>query len=135
MNNKQTVPTILVVDDHISNLNLLQLYLTAQDYRVELAMNGYDALKKLANTEIDLIITDICMPGMDGNALYHAVQDSQGGAEIPIIAMSATPWEANAGFVKVFRKPYQVQELAVAIDDLLNGQTDNVITLSERNKG
>jgi len=57
---------VLVIEDDKEIANLLAIHLTDMDCEVMKAFNGIDGLKKALETDIDLIILDISMPGMDG---------------------------------------------------------------------
>ena len=67
-----TMQTILVVDDLSENLELLSRILQREGYKVLSAVNGEDALAQLTTSNhIDLIISDILMPIMDGYCLLY----------------------------------------------------------------
>ncbi|RJP79233.1 MAG: diguanylate cyclase [Candidatus Zixiibacteriota bacterium] len=76
--------TILVVDDSWESREVITSILNAQeDYNLILAENGQDAIRKLASQTIDLVITDISMPVMDGlELLDHLTQEKP---ELPVI--------------------------------------------------
>jgi CheY-like chemotaxis protein len=57
---------ILVVDDQPQNIELLEAILSPQDYEIIRASSGEEALEKLSGNQIDLILLDVMMPGMDG---------------------------------------------------------------------
>jgi len=57
---------ILIVDDKEENLYLLETLLKGNDYETILAKNGVEALDKLRKDSMDMIISDILMPRMDG---------------------------------------------------------------------
>jgi len=122
---------ILVVDDQIEILNLLQLYLSECGYSIELAVNGYDAIDKLACGEYDLVLTDISMPGMCGNRLCDAIRQNH---SMPVVAMSANPKSATARFDQVIGKPFLIGEVGTLIKLLLNPKADNVVSLRERGR-
>jgi CheY-like chemotaxis protein len=61
-----TKSVILVVDDQPQNIELLEALLVPQGYDVIPAINGEEALEKLAGNQIDLMLLDVMMPGMDG---------------------------------------------------------------------
>jgi CheY-like chemotaxis protein len=62
-------PTVLVVDDEPLVLDVLAESLAVPGYRVVTAREGYEALRVLADRNVDLMITDIKMPGLDGTQL------------------------------------------------------------------
>ncbi len=65
---------ILVVDDEDMIRDLCYHILTAEGFEVTVASNGAAALEELARKDMDLIITDIKMPGMDGLELFERVK-------------------------------------------------------------
>ena len=123
-------PQILIVDDYLETLNLLQIHLSAQDYNVEIAVNGYDALEKLQLQSFDLVITDISMPGMGGNELCHIIRETA-PENLPVIAMTAEPWKATADFTRVIPKPFRVSEISEIIRETL-AESGKIIPLQER---
>lgn len=84
--------TILVVDDEESIRRLLGAYLSKEKYNVIYAVNGVDALNKLKNDEVHLIILDIMMPIMGG---FEALQLIRQSYDIPIIMLSAKEEEQD----------------------------------------
>jgi DNA-binding response OmpR family regulator len=65
---------ILVVDDDSLSRRGLSRYLRNRGYRVVDASNGVEALKELERTQVDLVVTDLDMPGVDGFGLLRALQ-------------------------------------------------------------
>ncbi len=59
-------PVILVADDQPQNIELFEAYLVPQGYKIIRASNGKEALEKLSGNQIDLILLDVMMPGMNG---------------------------------------------------------------------
>lgn len=59
-------PTLLVVDDEERIRRLLRMYLEREEYQIEEASNGEEALELALAKEYDLILLDVMMPGMDG---------------------------------------------------------------------
>jgi CheY-like chemotaxis protein len=59
-------PVILVVDDQPPNIKLLEAHLVPRGYEIVQAASGEEALKKLSDTIIDLVLLDVVMPGMSG---------------------------------------------------------------------
>jgi putative two-component system response regulator len=79
--------TILLVDDDHHVLGSLLLLLNAYDYEVFTAENAATALDKLRNTDVDIVLTDIKMPGMDGLELAGKIHDLD--PQIPVLIMTA----------------------------------------------
>lgn len=81
---------ILVVDDTLMTHRLLQIMLSRNNHTVINAYNGREALKQLKKTVVDLIITDISMPLMDGLGLTEAVHADERLQHLPIIFMTSS---------------------------------------------
>jgi two-component system response regulator AtoC len=79
--------TILVVDDEAKMRRLLEIMLTQMDYAVLQAGNGVEALAVLAQQAVDLIITDLKMPQLDGMGLLKQLRDQTNN--IPVIVVTA----------------------------------------------
>ncbi|ACC73449.1 response regulator [Paraburkholderia phymatum] len=86
-------PNILVVDDNDVNRKVLARQLDVLGYRCVSASSGEEALGVLRRGRVDLLITDLQMPGMSGVELARRVRASFGGSghEVPVILLSATP--------------------------------------------
>jgi DNA-binding NtrC family response regulator len=82
-------PSILVVDDELLIRDLLYDFFSSQGWDISIAENGVKALKILGGKKIDLILTDIKMPEMDGLALAAEVRQSH--PEIPVVLMTGYP--------------------------------------------
>ena len=67
---------ILVVDDEIEYQRAFSLILSRQGFHVLTCSDGQTALKMLAENEIDLVMTDLKMPGMDGLTLIQKVKEA-----------------------------------------------------------
>ena len=81
--------TILVVDDHVPNLAFLTDALSAAGYRVLVAMDGQEALDRLALARPDLILLDALMPVLDGFETCRRVKATPAYESIPVIFMTA----------------------------------------------
>ncbi len=79
---------ILIVDDSPDILKLLGRMLTRMGYAVTPAVNGREALAAAAESPVDLVITDIDMPEMDGLALLEAIKASDALRHVPVIMVS-----------------------------------------------
>lgn len=78
---------ILVVDDHPINRMLLSDQLGSLGYRVKTAQDGVDALNVLSRSEIDIVLTDVNMPNMDGYRLTQRLR--QLGLTFPVVGVTA----------------------------------------------
>lgn len=99
---------ILVVDDNRDLRELAEAILKMQGYEVLLAEDGQQALDIFENEPVDLIVSDISMPEMDGFGLLEAVRASERGAAIPFLFLSAYSQKAK-----------QAQARRLAVDDYL----------------
>jgi len=81
--------TILIVDDHIENRDLLRQRLDREGFTTAVAANGLDALQMLAGRPIDLVLLDVLMPGMDGIEVLQRIKSSDTLKSIPVIMISA----------------------------------------------
>jgi len=81
--------TILIVDDERSSRETLQSILEGEEYDLEMAENGFDALEKARRLLPDVILLDVMMPGMTGFEVCRAIREDVSVAEIPIIMVTA----------------------------------------------
>jgi two-component system, OmpR family, response regulator CpxR len=80
--------TILCVDDNEQTLSVRKFLLETRGYRVYTAINGHDAIALFSTTQIDLVLTDLGLPQMDGNALIGHLKEIS--PDIPMILTSDT---------------------------------------------
>ena len=78
---------ILVADDSPSIRKFVSFSLTMQGYEVISACDGMEALEKLPNAKVDLVVTDLNMPNMDGFELIKAIRANPEYEELPIIIL------------------------------------------------
>ena len=83
------MPTILVVDDEATIREVVCRYLQREGFRVLEAADGYDVLDTLALEEVDLIVLDLMLPGIDGLTLTRQIRQSKKNKAIPIIMLTA----------------------------------------------
>ena len=104
-----TERSILIVDDEFGLAEMLRDMLREHGYDVTLAINGRLALDILGERKVDLVITDMMMPVMDGAELASAMRESETYRHIPIVMMtslpSAMPHQSRL-FLAVLRKPF-----------------------------
>ncbi|GAB6038903.1 hypothetical protein JCM15519_34620 [Fundidesulfovibrio butyratiphilus] len=81
--------SILVVEDSITSRMLLKGILEAAGYQVLTAVDGLDGLTTLKTEDVDMVITDVEMPRMDGFALTRSVRETPKLAELPVVLVTA----------------------------------------------
>jgi two-component system chemotaxis response regulator CheY len=79
---------IMVVDDCKTTRKLLGHYLKSRGYQVVFAENGLDAMEKLGSNSVNLIMTDMNMPYMDGMELIKTLRSDSTWSEIPILMIT-----------------------------------------------
>jgi len=79
---------ILVVDDDKTTRKLLSLYLKAKGYEVVTAENGLDAMEKLGTENINLVVTDMNMPYMDGIEPTKHLRADDSWKDLPILMVT-----------------------------------------------
>ncbi|MFH1993850.1 MAG: response regulator [Pseudomonadota bacterium] len=108
---------ILIIDDEKAILDVLRLALTRVGCEVEIAANGHQGIQKFDNGHFDVVITDIFMPGLNGNSVAQHIRNSN-RPSTPIIGFSGTPWLLQEGdFDMVFTKPFPLKDLMNAVQD------------------
>lgn len=108
---------ILVIDDERNITGLIREALEMFGHRVEVAFDGREGIEKFDRRRFDLVITDIRMPGIDGNQVLAHVRKAAAG--IPVIGMSGTPWlMEQLDFDYVIAKPFPLQRLVQTVDRL-----------------
>ncbi len=115
---------ILLVDDDPGLLKLLSLRLEANGFQVDTASSGRQALGKIDTLRPHLMITDLRMQGMDGLALFDAVQKHT--PSLPVIMLTAHGTIPDAvqatrkGLFSYLTKPFDSRELLQSINDALS---------------
>jgi CheY-like chemotaxis protein len=116
-------PVVLVVDDVEDLRALVGLYLEGAGYRVIAAADGVDALMTLAHQRVDVILSDIDMPNLDGLKLMEILH--QKGIGTPIVFLTATDDEDTEGRVLSYgasdfiRKPVRKEVLLLRVGNAL----------------
>ena len=82
--------TVLAVDDQPQNLRLLEAVLAPRGYRVLTAESGPEALTLIAHEDVDLILLDVLMPGMDGHEVCRRIRADERTAFLPIVMITAS---------------------------------------------
>jgi signal transduction histidine kinase/DNA-binding response OmpR family regulator/ligand-binding sensor domain-containing protein len=115
---------ILVVDDHASIISLLDNILSAK-YVIHKARNGKKALAILDEERIDLVISDVIMPDMDGLTLCKKIKENIQSSHIPVILLTAKGEIENrieglqVGADSYIPKPFHPEHLFIRIEKLI----------------
>ncbi len=118
---------ILVVDDDKEIVNAIEIYLSQEGYNVIKAYDGEEALKKLKENEIHLIILDIMMPNKDG---LETLQEIRKDRTIPVIMLSAKSEDydkisgLNTGADDYVTKPFNPLELIARVKSNIRRYVD-----------
>lgn len=120
---------LLVVDDYPENLISMRALLEGQDWKVLTAASGIEALGTLLEHEVDLVLLDVQMPGMDGFEVARLMRGSQRTRLTPIIFLTANEQSQAAvlkgyanGAVDYLFKPFDPQILRPKVQALLEQQ-------------
>ena len=118
---------LLIVEDNIELLMLLH-QLLGNKYKILTATNGQEALEVIQKEELDMIITDLMMPIMDGIELTQQVKADPNYQHLPIILLTAKNQEETrtkalkAGADSFVTKPFKVSDLELSIDNIIENR-------------
>ena len=82
--------TILIIDDDKA-MHVLMKGILGEDFDLEFAGDAQEGINKLAETKVDMIISDIHMPGIDGIAFLESLTKDADQKNVPFIIMTAQP--------------------------------------------
>jgi two-component system, OmpR family, response regulator MprA len=115
----QMPATILVVDDEPILASIIAELLVVEGYATRTAANGEDALATHTANPVDLILSDIMMPVLDGLALVRLLRER--GDPTPVVLMSAvSSWHNVPIGVPLVRKPFDIDKLLAMIGGVLS---------------
>lgn len=122
INSKASVKTVLVVDDDPDIVDIIAICLKDNQLSPEKAYNGLEALEKAQSKEIDLILLDINMPGMNGFEVIKHLKESKKTCDIPIVVLTGTYISEDdkkhgltLGVAKYLTKPFSADDLVKQI--------------------
>src|SRR5262249_11946497 len=117
--------TILVIDDNEQNCALAQATLEQEGHTVLVAMSGAEWLRLAETEHPDCVLLDVRMPGMDGFVVCERIRTLAGGADIPIVFLTALrdvetfDRALRAGGDDFLTKPVRPTELVVRVQAAL----------------
>jgi class 3 adenylate cyclase/CheY-like chemotaxis protein len=118
-----TPVTVLAVDDQSVNLRLLDAVLTPRGHRVIAASSGPEALALLETEDVDLVLLDILMPGMDGHEVCRRIRSTPATEFLPVVMITASGSEQRlvalqSGADDFGMKPFDQAELLARVASL-----------------
>ncbi len=135
-NQNADAKAVLIVEDH-KELRMYLQSILGSEYRIFLASNGTTALDILQSENIDLIITDLMMPYMDGFELVDQLKKDKELKKIPVVVVSARTDKKekldliSKGAEDVISKPFDKDELLVRIKNIMAKEWDSNTSLSK----
>jgi len=120
-------PFLLIVDDDFAILSYLSDYFSSH-YEVLLGQNGLEGLKIAQTAEIDIIVSDVMMPEMDGKELTKKIKTDQQTSHIPVILLTAKNTNEDmidgyeAGADLYCPKPFELKVLEAMIGSLVHNR-------------
>lgn len=123
--------TILLADDEPMILRVMRLALEKDGYQVDTAIDGKDALEKIAASRPDILVTDINMPRMTGKELCLHIEETMPDRQFPIFvttsltALEHREWSGKISNLVFLEKPISIRKLLAAIQQL-NNQRESV---------
>jgi CheY-like chemotaxis protein len=116
---------VLVVDDSPTIRKVVSTILESRGYEALTAADGQKALDLLATTEVELVLLDFVMPRMNGYQFCRVLREMKGGADLPVVLMSAKgdkirgQFLQQTGAVEAITKPFDAKSLANVVETAL----------------
>jgi CheY-like chemotaxis protein len=113
---------ILIAEDNAINQKVIERMVQKLGYRVDLVGNGREAIDALGGSSYSLVFMDCQMPEMDGFEACREIRKLNGGAQIPIIAITANAMKGDrerclaAGMDDYVSKPFKQEDLRLVIE-------------------
>lgn len=127
--------SVLIVDDEENVSKLLSKLFIKEGYTTHTAANGYEALKVIDSKEIDVVITDIKMPGISGIELLKKISEIDSSIGVIMITAFATLDTAiealRMGAKDYITKPFDLEEVLSSVHKILANKEEPYIVTSE----
>lgn len=113
------MPTVLVVEDEKLLNDFITNVLEREGYKVQRALDGEEALQKIAESKPDVVILDLMLPKVNGFEVYRKIHSDERFKEIPVIICSALGRRSLhedqksvlGGIMAYFTKPFDLKDL------------------------
>jgi len=125
---------LLIVDDEALLVKGLKYSLEQDNYEIDTAYDGFEALEKVKKNQYELIVLDLMLPGMDGLEVCQKVREK---SQIPIIMLTAKGEDMNKilgleyGADDYLTKPFNILELKARIKAILRRSTNKETKIGE----
>lgn len=120
-------PTILIVDDETSFLDILQIILQRAGYRTLVTTNGKEGLNMVYQHKPDLVVLDDMLPGISGGDICMTLKSDAAVSHIPVILYSAGPRVREREFIRqiganaTMSKPFKPKDVVQIVSGFLGG--------------
>lgn len=131
------IKTILVAEDSASVRKFITLALKIKGYRVIATEDGMEALEKFPTEKIDLLLTDLNMPNVDGLKLIKTIRQDGAYRDLPIIILSSLSKDEDineglaAGANSYLIKPFNTKRIQYEVSKYLGGNNDDEINVED----
>jgi two-component system, OmpR family, response regulator MtrA len=119
------MPRILIIDDNLSVLQAMEFFFETEGYEVLLASDGRLGLKLADESQVDVVMLDVEMPGISGIDVCRALRKNPSLAQLPVLMVTGRATRevieraTGAGADLVLAKPFDLDELRRAIPGLI----------------
>jgi len=117
--------TILIAEDDVQILRVLAMWFSRNGHEVVECHDGAQALDALAESKVDIIVSDVNMPRVDGLELVRTIREER-GLDLPILVLSSRCDQSSIASdlaehdIRVHPKPFSPSRLLAEIDSLLS---------------
>ncbi|AFY77261.1 response regulator with CheY-like receiver domain and winged-helix DNA-binding domain [Pleurocapsa sp. PCC 7327] len=129
----KSMQTVLIVEDSLTDLEILWGYLSKENFEIITAKNGKEALEKIERQLPDLIVLDIILPGPNGYELCRRLKNDPATRQVPIVMCSSKGenvdfyWGLKQGADAYLTKPVTKAEFTYTVKQLIKASCNQVV--------